>query len=879
MEVRIRKEELDVLKGFLEEAWEHLEGIEDKILELEENSDLETVNAIFRPVHTIKGTSAFLGLNNIKELCHETETVLDFIRKGKLKPESELIDLLLQAVDLISQMLQATEEALETAEEQGDEILLQIEDVPFEDLVKELQKVREKAPERVESEQELSAAEEVSPPEKKDSGSLGAYHWAPAEGIDFSNLTFPPGLKEQFIDEAEEHLQKIEDVLLKFEQGEAQTDDLNELFRALHTLKGNAGVLLSTIESEELRQAHPLTPFKDVAHLAENLIQKRRDQGELLAPEEIDFLLQVVDKLKSLLEAIAQGEPGEPIALTPPQKKEKEEVPTEEKSSAFIAPAFETKLEVLVNTLAQALEAAEAGLKEIPVKEKRQTALAKVFRALEMMMKVAEELGHQQAREEAEKALNIVDFLSNNEEPEDHEALLLEGVRDELKIFNEILESLKERLAQKESRKPETQEKKVATKEAAQKAAKEPKKAEKKSDSRSKQVIKVPQERLDKLMNLVGELVVAKNNFALLAREVSTEYNLPGLAKKIKEFGAGVSRIVDELQATIMSIRMVPVAQVFSRFPRMVRDLARKLNKKVKLVITGEETELDKTIIEALSDPMVHLVRNAMDHGIEPPEERKKLGKPEEGTIWLRAYNKGQGVIIEIEDDGRGIDPQKVRVKAMERGLITEEDIEKMDDQQIINLIFQPGFSTADKVSEISGRGVGMDVVRTAIEQIGGSVELESTLGHGTKVILRLPLTLAISKGLEVEVADERYYIPLDYVVETVKAPKEAVHWHRGRALVIIRDTLLPMMDLAEALGENRRNSEEYTEEEIPLVVLHLGNRKVALKVDRFYNESEFVLKPLVGPLEGLPGFSGATVTGEGKVRLVLDPPKLISYQ
>ncbi|WP_456434306.1 chemotaxis protein CheA, partial [Thermosulfuriphilus sp.] len=399
----------------------------------------------------------------------------------------------------------------------------------------------------------------------------------------------------------------------------------------------------------------------------------------------------------------------------------------------------------------------------------------------------------------------------------------------------------------------------------------------KSGESKAKQAIKVPQERLDKLMNLIGELVVMKNNFASLAREVSVDYDIPALAQKIKEFGEGVSRIVDELQATIMSVRMVPVGQIFSRFPRMVRDLSRKLSKKIRLEISGEETELDKTIIEALGDPMVHLIRNAADHGLETPEERKKVGKPEEGTIWLKAYNKGQSVIIEIEDDGRGIDPNRIRAKALEKGLISPEDIERLNDKQIINLIFQPGFSTADKVSEVSGRGVGMDVVRTAIEKIGGSVELESHLGQGTKVILKLPLTLAISKGLEVESAGERYYIPIDYVVETVKAPREAIHWHRGQALVLIRGYLLPLFDLGELLGAPKAVFPEEDNGEIPLVVLNLGAKRLALKVDRFYNESEFVLKPLAGLLEGLPGFSGATVTGEGRILLVLDPPKLLN--
>ncbi len=880
MLVILRSDEIDVLKGFIEEAWEHLDGIEDKILELEENQDLDTVNAIFRPVHTIKGTAAFLGFNNIKELCHETETVLDFIRKGRLKVTSDIIDLLLQSVDTVSQMLKAAEEALEETSIEGDEVTLEVKDISFEHLVKELQEVRSPSEDKTDKVSTTSSSVEG-----RDSGAASEkeFVWKPTQSLDLKEIFFPSGMKEQFLEEAEEHLQNIEDLLLKFEKNEGEIEDLHELFRSLHTLKGNAGVLLSTLENENVIFSHPLTPFKEIAHQAEGLIQLCRDQQKPPSSKEIDFLLKVVDILKELLEDISQDVQPKEIIIGGSNQEISSQTQDTSISSEGISKKQDSgvpdvRVAVLINTLSQALEAIRKGLDEILIKEKRSTALAKVARSFEIIIKVAEDLGEQEAKEEAEKSLNIVDFLSNNEEPEDHESLLLEGIKEGLDIFDKLLNKLKATSKEAPVQKTEPKDHKTEKVTQAQKTAlAQTKSKEPKKDSRNKQVIKVPQERLDKLMNLVGELIVSKNNFAILARELSVEYNLPGIAKKVKEFGAGVSRIVDELQATIMSIRMLPVSQVFSRFPRMVRDLSRKLSKKVKLSISGEETELDKTIIEVLGDPLVHLIRNAMDHGLEAPEERTKVGKPEEGTIWLRAYNKGQNVIIEIEDDGRGIDPNKIRAKALERGLISESELERLSDREVINLIFQPGFSTAEQVSEVSGRGVGMDVVRTAIEKIGGSVELESTLGMGTKVTLKLPLTLAISKGLEVEAAGERYYIPLDYVVETVKAPKEAVHWHRGRALVVIRDSLLPMRDLAEALGERSFNTNENDKDEMSLVVLNLGNYKLALKVDRFYNESEFVLKPLIGPLENLSGFSGATVTGEGKILLVLDPPKLLN--
>ncbi|MBA2848074.1 chemotaxis protein CheA [Thermosulfuriphilus ammonigenes] len=845
MQVTIRADELDVLRGFLEEAWEHLDGIEDKILELEEHPDPETVNAIFRPIHTIKGTAAFLGLNDIKQLCHQTETLLDLIRKNELGVNSEVVDVLLNAVDLISQMLRATEEALEAANQDGEEVVLDIAEIDYQEALEAIEKAKEGGP-----------TGEGEPPQEE-------AKLSPAEAA--ARVQFPPEMEEQFREEAEEHLANVEKILLRLESGHPEDDDLNELFRSLHTLKGNAGVLLSTIEDEALARAHPLFVFKEEAHRAEELVQRCRDEGRLPERQELDILLKAVDRLRALMEGQVESSAleGAPKGAeeTPPMPPV--EVDTD-------------RIEVLLNALSQAMEAARVGLEEIKKRDKRKTALAKVGRAFELIIKIAEKTGNEKVREEAEKSYNIIDFMANNEEPEDHEEILIEGIKEGFHLFEELKEDLKKQL-QKEAPKSSPAASSSSTTLQSSKKVASPGGAQRTAESKARQVIKVPQERLDKLMNLVGELVVSKNNFSSLAREVAVDYGLAALAQKIKEFGDGISRLVDELQATIMSVRMVPVSQVFSRFPRMIRDLSKKLGKKMRLEISGEETELDKTIIESLGDPLVHLIRNAADHGLEPPEERRQRGKPEEGTIWLRAYNKGQSVIIEIEDDGRGIDPHKIRAKALERGLLSSEELERLDDREIINLIFRPGFSTAEKVSEVSGRGVGMDVVRTAIERIGGSVELESRLGEGTKIILKLPLTLAISKGLEVETAGERYYIPLDYVVETVKAPREAIHWHRGQALVLIRGYLLPLFDLAELLDAGSSVFSEEDSGEIPLVVLNLGAKKLALKVDRFYNESEFVLKPLTGLLEGLTGFSGATVTGEGRVLLVLDPPKLIN--
>ena len=400
-------------------------------------------------------------------------------------------------------------------------------------------------------------------------------------------------------------------------------------------------------------------------------------------------------------------------------------------------------------------------------------------------------------------------------------------------------------------------------------------------------IIKVPQKRLDILMNLVGELIVSKNHFPDLAREITVEHNLAILGKKVKNAGDQIGRITDELQDIVMKMRMLPVETVFSKFKRLVRDLAKKLNKKIILKLTGEETELDKTIIETLGDPLVHLIRNCADHAIEDPEERKKLGKPAEGLIHLKAYNQGQNVVIEIIDDGRGIDPDYIRVKAVEKNFLSFEELEKLNDEEVQNLIFRPGFSGAEKISEVSGRGVGMDVVKNNVENIGGTVTLKSKKGTGTTFIITLPLTLAISKGLEVKAENSHYYLPLDYIVETVKIPFDLVRKHRNIKMAVIRNSLMPIFSLSTLLCSSAhmnqaiKKSDVMTEDdrrnpnhELNIVILNLNGKKIALEVDRFYTENEYVIKPLSGALSKISGYSGATITTTGKVILILDPLK-----
>jgi two-component system chemotaxis sensor kinase CheA len=394
-----------------------------------------------------------------------------------------------------------------------------------------------------------------------------------------------------------------------------------------------------------------------------------------------------------------------------------------------------------------------------------------------------------------------------------------------------------------------------------------------KSKASMNQSIRVNEEKIDKMMNMISELLIAKNSFMHISSKLNKEYNLPEMSKEVQQVGAYVNRISDELHNAIMSIRMVQVKTVFQKMPRVVRDIAQSTGKKMELYMEGDSTEIDKTIIEQISDPLVHLIRNAADHGIEKTEDRLLKGKSEVGTIILRAYNKNKHVYIEIEDDGKGINAEKMKEKAIEKGFITNIDAEKMSRNQLLNLIFLPGFSTANQITEVSGRGVGMDIVRSNMAKINGNVTIESEEEKGTKMIIRLPLTLAVSRGLIVEVAKETYIFPLEYIAETVKIQKSNIHMYNGRYFTYLRGEVIG----AEWLCKIFLSSEiDFEIDELNAVIITNGSEKYAIIVDKLKSEQEFVVKTLEGHLAAIPGISGSTLLGNGKVVLIVNPPDLL---
>ncbi len=876
-----------VLSEFLAESAEHLEGIEDKVLKLEVSKDSVLINSIFRPIHTIKGTSSFLGLTNICQLSHEVETLLDDIRKERITDiSSVMIDVLLESIDMITRMLANTAAAVDHIDSSDDDVETEIVDIPCEEIAQRLNAIRSEKTGAQELPIEIDNTHGETTNGAKTNTKNTATHELPFE------IHFPGDMKLQYEVESGEQIAVVEQVLLELEKSPLNFDLYNDLFRALHSLKGNTGVILSVIDNEQVRLHHYLNRSRDMAHRAESIVQKRRDGKQPLNEIELDILLNAADCMKNFLNSFKTsqhwktGDCPELMGGTCekqhlfPTRADGDPPPTgcpmvtclDEISatvSQFSVDRLDTIKEIggdslaeaVTNSLEQVLEAIEGGLNEITQPSKRQNALKKLKRSYKNLIKIGTKINHDFLLKKAEGGLRLVEFMCHEQSSE--ESLFIHTLKAE---WNELHEKADRRL-----------DKVIPDR---RKATLPPPTADISRDVEAKisdKILKVSQEKIDIFMNLIGELLVSKNSLNSFEREVSANYDLPEIAKRLKDAVGTIARISNDLQTNIMDIRMLPVANAFARFPRMVRDLSKKLQKKIKLEITGEETEIDKSIIEAMADPLVHMVRNSADHGIEPPDERSRKGKTEEGCIRLEAFNQGQYVVIRISDDGRGMDPGKIKLKALERGLANPDELEKMDEQKIFSLIFLPGFSMATEVSDVSGRGVGMDVVKTNIDKLGGDILVESKLGKGSSFTIKLPLTMAIGRGLEVEALDNRYYVPLEAIMETLRISAEKLFHYKGNEMIVIRDQLIPVYRLSERLGltSQKGYNVRASKQKEALVILYVKGQRLGLLVDNYYNECEYVIKPLTGAISNIDGISGAMITGEGKVHLILDLHRL----
>jgi two-component system chemotaxis sensor kinase CheA len=623
---------------------------------------------------------------------------------------------------------------------------------------------------------------------------------------------------EEFLVEAEEILENLDQDLVDLENNPQDKELLNKIFRGMHTLKGGAGFLnLSTIV--------------EIAHRIEDVFNKLRNDEMELTPELMDIILEGIDQLKSALQML----------------KEKEELPEIE------------EIQPLLSKLDAVLKGEEFSQRDEEREEGTQEG------EIEFVEGISEELKKLILRFPDKDLAGILEeiiLLPPDERP-------MEVIPEIEKLIEEG-KDVKDLIKPKEKKEespppPPPQEKKEPAPRSTKKQT-----DKKQTEKKTSETIRIDVERVENLMNLVGEIVLDRNRILRVTADVDRECRNEAVEKLI-EAVTSLDRTVSDLQVAVMKLRMQPIKKIFSKFPRVVRDLARKLGKKVQLIIEGEDTELDRSILDKLEDPLIHLVRNAVDHGIEPPEERVQKGKPETGTIRLFAFHEGDHIVVGIEDDGRGIDPEKVKKKALEKGLITPEQAAQMTDKESYELLFLPGFSTAEKVSDVSGRGVGMDVVASTIHSLRGSIEIDSNLGKGTTILLKLPLTVAIIRTLMIGIKGQVYAVPLHSVVEVVRYDESLVKEVGSFKSFMLRDEVLPLFSLNELLEVEDEDEKHF------IVIVKVGERLIAVSIEALYGEEEIVIKSLGELLSDIPGIAGATIAGDGRVVLILDLNSLLS--
>ena len=722
-----------------------------------------------------------------------------------------------------------------------------------------------------------------------------------------------------FLDEANEQMELLEQEILKLEQEPSQ-ELLQAIFRAAHTLKGSS-------------RAMGFTPMGELTHAMEDVFDKLRNDELTVGSALIDALFAGLDALKVMKEEIAatgattldttvqtarlravlEGTPA------PAQQAKPISEPTAPVEDIDFLASFQT---VLAMEQLHALEAAQdTGLSIYGIRiSVSEDCIMKSVRAL-MTLQALARAGSVLAATPNE------DALDNEQFEREFEIVLataetLESVRAVIDGITEVSVVLiapwpttgktddKRQTAEDSRRKPESvvpaeeKQSEVVTPKMSPiptvKAEEDLPKAapEKKTPIAQAPTVRVDVARLDKLLNLVGELVIDRTRIAQLSSRFEQAYQSSELLENLNETATHIGRITDELQEEIMKARMLPIDNVFSRFPRMIRDLAQKLEKEVNFVVVGKETELDRSVIEVIGDPLIHMLRNSVDHGIETPQERLQSGKPEAGTVWLRARHEENHIVIEIEDDGKGIDPERLRANAVKKGIMTQEAASRLTDREAINLIFASGFSTAAVVSDVSGRGVGMDIVKSNLERLGATVDIESKVGSGSSFKVKLPLTLAIIRGLLVRVWGGVYALPLSSVVETLKISREEIHVINHREVVVERGRTLPIVRLQDIFatrmqgderrgaipsaavvksGRNAKAGASGTEREakkttsLYLVVVGLGEKQVGLVVDSLVGEQEVVIKTLGKFIGDIQGISGATILGDGHVALIVD--------
>ncbi|HRR18724.1 MAG TPA: chemotaxis protein CheA [Ignavibacteriales bacterium] len=632
---------------------------------------------------------------------------------------------------------------------------------------------------------------------------------------------------ESFVVETREILEKLDLELVELEKRTDDTNLLNQIFRSFHTVKGTAGFL-------------GLVKMQAVTHRLEDILNKLRKGEVKLNSEIMDGILQGFDTMKILMDTI--------------ENNKNEDVETEGviQTLESLLKAMESgDFSAVSSQAAPEVAQVEQAQEQAPVEEKVETVAEETIKDEEQADEVQEE-ETEEVNDEAEeiKEEEVKAEAVKTEEPKEE--------KKEQKQPEQAVAKVQQPVAQPKVEQPK------ATQPAAQPA--------KQIDNS----IRVDVERLDQLLNIVSELVLGRNRLAQVNTEMQVEHEGTKLAKDLFEAYRQIDLMTTELQLAVMKTRMIKIGKVFNKYPRVVRDLCRETKKDIQLLIYGEDTELDKTLIEEINDPLVHLIRNAVDHGIETPQERVAKGKNPQGTVILAAEHEGNNINITIQDDGKGMDPEVIKRKAIEKGLITKEKANDLNKNEIFNLIFLPGFSTAEKITNISGRGVGMDVVKTNVTKLRGTIQIDSEVGKGTKIVIKLPLTLAIIQGLLVRVKTETVVIPLSSVIEVVRVAPEEIYTINQNEVIRIRNSILSLLRVEDILYDDLPEDDNDKKWQY-VVIISAGDRKYGIRVDELIGQKEIVIKSLGSYLGNIEGLAGATIMGDGKVVMILDIGDLVN--
>lgn len=751
----------EILQDFLVEAGEILEQLSEQLVELESRpDDMNLLNAIFRGFHTVKGGAGFLQLNALVECCHIAENVFDILRKGERRVDSELMDVVLEALDTVNAMFDQVREGAELTPATP-ELL-----AALANLAQPQELLSEEAPAPVT--EHVVAGNPVA-------ASVVADNPAAADDVAGTPVI---------------------------------ADD--EFEQLLSALADNAAQALKTPASPVASAAQPSDSDEITDDEFESLLDQLHGKGQFVA-----------------------NAGGQPV-----KAQQDDDVAVADAPDEITDDEFEALLDQL-HGKGQFASGASAG-----APSSASAAASTPITPSEPVAPVAA------------SSATSADEIDDDE----FEALL-----DELHGKGKFSETPAVSAAPVAAKAVEKPAAKPAAKPVAAAPAKAPAPEKAAPVNEAETTVRVDTARLDEIMNMVGELVLVRNRLVRLGSTSSDE----AMAKAVSNLDV----VTADLQSAVMKTRMQPIKKVFGRFPRLVRDLARSLKKEISLELIGEETDLDKNLVEALADPLVHLVRNAVDHGIETPEERVAAGKSRGGKVVLSAEQEGDHILLVISDDGKGMDADVLRRKAVEKGLLEKEAADRLNEFECYNLIFAPGFSTKTEISDVSGRGVGMDVVKTKISQLNGTVNVFSVKGQGSRIVIKVPLTLAIMPTLMVMLANQAFAFPLVNVNEIFHLDLSRTNVVDGQEMVIVRDKALPLFYLKRWLVGQAAHEEQV---EGHVVILTVGNQRVGFVVDQLVGQEEVVIKPLGKMLQGTPGISGATITGDGRIALILDVPSML---